>query len=110
MHPIGFLDDNRDLFGRMIHGKKVFGKILDLSEYITDYDEALICCPNTSRKDIYRIIEICKNAGKPFRTLPSLQEMVSGKLSVNQLREVSIIDLLGRNEIELNQNLINKYI
>ena len=110
MHPIGFLDDNRNLLGRLIHGKKVLGKISDLSEYITDYDEALICCPNASRKDIYRIIEICKNAGKPFRTLPSLQEMVSGKLSVNQLREVSIIDLLGRNEIELNQNLINKYI
>jgi len=110
MHPIGFLDDNRDLFGRTIHGKKVFGKISDLSEYIMDYDEALICCPNAPRKDTYRIIEICKNSGKPFKTLPSIQELVSGKLTVNQLREVSIIDLLGRNEIKLDQELINSYI
>ena len=93
MHPIGFLDDNKKIHGRMIHGKEVFGKVSDLTEYTTEYDEALICCPNAPRKDIYRIIEICKNAGKPFRTLPSIQELVSGKLSINQLREVSIISL-----------------
>jgi len=110
MEPVGFLDDNKDNHGRMIHGRKVLGNIIELPEYITKYDEALICCPNAPRKDIFRIIEICKNAGKPFRTLPSIKEMVSGKLSINQLKEVSIIDLLGRNEIELDQNLINNYI
>ena len=110
MDPIGFLDDNKNLHGRSIHGKEVLGKINDLAEYITYYDEALICCPNTSRKDLYKIIEICKNAGKPFRTLPSLGEVVSGRLSVNQLKEVSIIDLLGRNEIQLDESLIKSYL
>ena len=110
MNPIGFLDDNKKLHGRMIHGKEVFGKVSDLVEYVTEYDEALICCPNAPRKDIYKIIDICKKAGKPFRTLPSIQELVSGKLSINQLREVSIIDLLGRNEIALDQDLIKSYL
>ena len=110
MHPIGFLDDNYKLHGRMIHGIKVFSKISDLKEFTTLYDEALICCPNAPRNDLYKIIEICKNAGKPFKTLPSVEELVSGKLSINQLREVSIIDLLGRNEIQLDQKLIKNYL
>ena len=110
MEPVGFLDDNKRIHGRHIHGKEVLGKVNDLAEFVTEYDEALICCPNAPRKDLYRIIEICKNAGKPFRTLPSVSEVVSGKLSVNQLREVSIIDLLGRNEVHLDENLIEEYI
>ena len=110
MEPIGFLDDNKIIHGRHIHGKEVLGKVNRLEEFVTEYDEALICCPNAPRKDLYRIIDICKNAGKPFRTLPSVGEVVSGKLSVNQLREVSIIDLLGRNEIHLDEKLIKNYI
>jgi len=110
MEPIGFLDDNRHYHNKSIHGRKVLGKVAELSEFLTSYDEALICCPNAPRKNIYKIIEICKNAGKPFKTLPSVDELVSGKLSINQLREVSIIDLLGRNEIKLDSNSIKKYI
>ena len=110
MVPIGFLDDNKMLHGKSIHRRRVFGKVSDLSDYVNRYDEALICCPNAPRKDLYRIIEICKIAGKPFRTLPSVDEVVSGKLSVNQLREVSIIDLLGRTEIKIDGPSINQYI
>ena len=110
MEPIGFLDDDKNFQGRTIHGKEVLGKVIELPEFLTEYDEALICCPNATRKDVFRIIDICKNAGKPFRTLPSMEELVSGRLSINQLREVSIIDLLGRNEIQLDQGLIKNYI
>ena len=110
MEPIGFLDDNKNFHGRFIHGKEVLGRVSDLSDFITEYDEALICCPNAPRSEIYNIIEICKDAGKPFKTLPSLNELVAGKLSINQLKEVSIIDLLGRNEISLDESLIKNYI
>ena len=110
MNPIGFLDDDKSIHGKSIHGVKIKGKISDLSEYISNYDEAIICCPNTAREDLYRIIEICKKAGKPFRTLPSVNDVLSGKLSINQLREVSIIDLLGRNEVEIDNSAINKYL
>ena len=110
MNPIGFLDDDKSIHGKSIHGVKIKGKISDLSEYISNYDEAIICCPNTAREDLYRIIETCKKAGKPFRTLPSVNDVLSGKLSINQLREVSIIDLLGRNEVEIDNSAINKYL
>ena len=110
MEPIGFLDDNKNMHGQFIHSKKVEGRVSILSEFINEYDEAIICCPNAPRKDLYKIIDICKKSGKPFRTLPSVNEVMSGKLSINQLREVSVIDLLGRNEVEINDSAINKYL
>ena len=50
MDPIGFLDDNIDLKGKLIHSRKVLGKISDLEEFNQNFDECLICCPNTQRK------------------------------------------------------------
>ena len=110
MVPIGFLDDNKNLHGQLIHNIKVEGNISDLSDFINEYDEAIICCPNAPRRDLYKIIDICKKAGKPFRTLPSINEVMSGKLSINQLREVSVLDLLGRNEVKIDDSAINKYL
>ena len=110
MEPVGFLDDNKKIHGQYIHGIKVKGSITSLPEHILDYDEAIICCPNSPRNEVYRIIESCKNSGKRFRPLPSVDEVMSGKLSINQLREVSIIDLLGRNEIKINFESIKHYL
>ena len=59
MEPVGFLDDNKRIHGRHIHGKEVLGKVNDLAEFVTKYDEALICCPNAPRNELYQIIEIC---------------------------------------------------
>jgi FlaA1/EpsC-like NDP-sugar epimerase len=59
---------------------------------------------------MHRIIEVCKDAGKPFRTLPSVSELISGQVSVSQFREVSLADLLGRDEIKLDKALITNYI
>ena len=110
MEPVGFLDDNVNMHGKFIHGREVLGNISSLSEHISNYDEALICCPSTPRTEIFKIIEICKNSGKPFKTLPSVDQMFSGKLSVNQLQEVSVIDLLGRREVKIDDSIIKKYI
>ena len=110
MEPIGFLDDNKNLHGQFIHNKKVEGTVSVLSDLTDEYDEAIICCPNAPRQDLYKIIDICKEAGKPFRTLPSVHELMSGKLSINQLKEVSVLDLLGRNEVEIDDSAINKYL
>ena len=110
MDPIGFLDDEKDLKGKYIHRRKVLGKVSDLNDFLNDFDEILICCPNAPRKKIFQLIEKCKSIGKSYRILPSPDEMLSGKLSLNELKEVSILDLLGNNEIELDQDLISNYI
>ena len=51
MEPIGFLDDNKNLHGQFIHNKKVEGSISILSDFINEYDEAIICCPNAPRRE-----------------------------------------------------------
>ena len=110
MTPIGFVDDNPKLMNIEIHGKPVYGGIEFLSNIVFEFDEILICCPTASKQEMRRIIEICKDTGKLFRTLPSVSEMMSGQVSVNQFREVSLVDLLGRDEVVLDESSISKYI
>ena len=110
MEPILFLEDDTSLHGKSIHGIKVFGRISEIVHLENQYDEILICCPNAPRKNLYKIIELCKSTGKPYRTLPSADEVISGRLSVNQVKDVSIIDLLGRNEVVIDKENINNYI
>ena len=57
-----------------------------------------------------RIIEECKKTKKPFKTLPSLSELAQGKISIQQFREVSLSDLLGRKEIKLDESSINNFL
>jgi len=110
MQPIGFMDDNEGLHGAEIHGIPVIDSIDMLSKIVLQYDEALICCPTATREEMRRIIKFCKASGKTFRTLPSVSELVQGQVSVSQFREVSLVDLLGRDEVVLDKTSILKYI
>ena len=110
MDPVGFLDDDKNLKGKYIHRRKVLGKISDLTDFLPNYDEVLVCCPNTQRKNLLKIFEICKGSGKPFRMLPSVNDIISGGLGLDGLKEVSILDLIGKNEVSLDEKLISEYI
>ena len=67
-------------------------------------DEVLICTPSANREQMRTIIEECKKTDKPFKTLPSISELVHGNVSISQFREVSLVDLLGREEISLDES------
>ena len=56
------------------------------------------------------IVELCKSSGKKFKTVPSLNEMINKDVSVDSIREVSYLDLLGREEVQLDVNSIEKFI
>lgn len=108
---IGFVDDNPRKYKLQVHGISVIGKTNDLSKSLANkYDEIFICCPSATEKEMRKIIEHCKSSGKPFKTLPSVSEIVLGKVSINQMREVSIFDILGRDEISLDKKSIKKFI
>ena len=110
MDPIGFLDDKVNLNGKFIHSRRVLGPISDLKNFEKRYDEALICCPNVQRKKLLNILEICKDSGKPFRMLPSPKDILSGSLSLDVFKEVSVLDLISKNEVTLDEDIINDYI
>ena len=107
-HPVGFLDDNPDLKKTEIHGVRVLGPVDQLPGIVDrhDVESIVIAVPSASNEEMQRIIGYCEQSAVPMRTLPKLQEMVSGTPGLNELREVSIEDLLGREKVELDWKVI----
>ena len=106
----GIIDDDPTKIGATIHGVPIFGPIEKLSMFKIAYDEIIICIPSATSEQMRRIISICKSSEKPYRTLPTFSELIDGKVSINTVREVSIIDLLGRKEIQLDRSSISQYL
>lgn len=102
--PIGLLDDNAGKWGLEVRGVRVLGSIREMPDVVTKYDVDLIFIAIPSARSVVmrRVVELCERCNIPFRTLPSLQSLVSGHVQVNALREVNIEDLLGRDQVELN--------
>jgi FlaA1/EpsC-like NDP-sugar epimerase len=69
-------------------------------------DLILLALPSASSAQMQRIVEICERSGVPFRTLPRIQDLVSGQVSLKQMRGVEIEDLLGRDKVTLDWNSI----
>tara|TARA_Y100000590_G_scaffold162340_1_gene186084 strand:- start:2306 stop:4225 length:1920 start_codon:yes stop_codon:yes gene_type:complete len=107
---VGFLDNNPSKIGSSLHDIPVLGPIDSLVNHTGLFDEILICIPSASRKEMRNIIEICKQSGKLFKTLPSITELVQGRFTISEFKEVSLVDLLGREEVNLDKNSINELI
>ena len=107
---VGFLDDNLEKIGSSIHGIPVIDRIATLNKLALDFDEILITAPNTTGDSLRRIIDLCKTSGKRFKTVPSLNEVINKDISVESIRDVSYMDLLGREEVQLDINAIEKLI
>jgi len=107
---VGFLDDSPKKIGRELHGIPIIGSVNKILNISILYDEIYICVPSASRDEMRIIVEECKKTNKPFKTLPSISELIEGKVSLSQFREVSLVDLLGRKEITLDKSSINKFI
>ncbi len=107
---VGFLDDNLAKIRYRLHDIEVLGQVKDLENIRVNYDEIYICTPTATKDQMLSIVNECKKTKKPFKTLPSMSELVNGKISIAQFREVSIVDLLGREEISLDKTAINNFI
>lgn len=107
---VAFLDDDKKKIGRRIHGVSIIGSFNHIPYLNVDYDELYICIPSANRKQMQRIIQECKKSKKPFKTLPSMKEIMEGKVSLSQFREVSLTDLIGREEVVLDEKSIKRFI
>ena len=106
----GFIDDNSEKHGALLHGKKIFCGIGELPELKIKYDEILITAPSASGDQVRRIVDICKKSGKRYKTVPAINEIIDGEISMAAVRDVSYADLLGREEVKLDMNAIEKII
>lgn len=101
--PIGLIDDDVNKLGVEIHGVKVIGAINELISIAKKYQVELIfiAIPSASPATVRRIVTQCEQTKIPFRILPSIAALASGRVEVNFLRAVSLEDLLGREQVEL---------
>jgi len=99
--PTAIFDDNARTHGTTICGVPVVGNIECLSEVARSkgIDEVLICIPSATRSEMSRLFTICCHSGLPVRTLPTLTEIVDGRVSQRDLRAPRIEDLLQREEL-----------
>jgi len=107
---VGIVDDDKLKIGATIHGIPILGKINELTNIEITFDEIVICIPTATNEEMRRIVAICKASEKPYRTVPTFSELIDGKVSMKSVREVSMVDLLGRKEIVLDRSSISNYL
>lgn len=112
IHVVGFVDDDPNKRNTYLSGKKVLGALKDIPELIEKYDIQMvtIAIPSLSRKKLRRIFELVESARVKVNTMPSIEELASGKISVSKLKTIDVVDLLGRDEVNLDIESIKDQI
>lgn len=108
---IGFIDDDPLKQGTSIHGIPVLGTVDQLPTICQErnIEEIAIAMPSATHRQRRRVIQLCEGAKVRFRTVPSITDIASGKLRVSQIRDVDINDLLGRQVVQLDLDLIEAF-
>ncbi len=108
---VGFIDDDPVKEGITIHGLPVLGTVEQLPKVCEErnIEEIAIAMPSSSPQQLRRVIQVCEGTKIRFRTVPSITDIASGKLRVSQIRDVDINDLLGRETVQLDLDLIEAF-
>ena len=106
--PVGFLDDDVEKLNLKIIGLPIWGNRQDLIRVVKEQDiqEVLIAMPSASGEVIGEIVEKCRQAKVPVRTLPRMYDIINGEITVDLIREVKLEDLLGREPVQLDTKTI----
>lgn len=109
---VGYLDDDPEKQNRTIHSVPVLGTLADLPAIVRKYSilEVLIAMPSVQGSIIRQVVDACKAADVPFKTLPGLGELIDGKVSIKALRDVNYKDLLRREPVHLDIGEIAGYL
>jgi FlaA1/EpsC-like NDP-sugar epimerase len=110
--PIAFVDNSKRKIGQEIHGISVVARCNDIPNVVVKQgiDLIMIAVPSANSAQMRAIVAACEQAQVPFFTLPSLQDLTSGLITVNAMREVSLEDLLGRDQVELDWDGVHQTI
>ena len=109
---MGLLDDNAARLGRQINGVTVLGELdnLEVVSRRLNVEEAVIAMPEATHQQRRRALEICSRAGLRAMTIPSLTDIVSGKVTVTQIRKIELDDLLGRPPVSLDTSGLTEWL
>ena len=110
--PVCIVDDEVNKIGTYIYGIPVVGNCDSITNMVETYnvDEIIFSIPSCTPKERAKILNMCKETSCKVQVLPGIYELVNGTISVSKIRDVDIIDLLGREQIKVNLNEILDYI
>lgn len=106
------IDDNPNKVGKYIHGIKVVGTRDDIKEMAKQYDvdEIIFAIPSASPENRRDILSICKETDCELKILPGVYQMVDGEINIKDIRRVDVLDLLGRNPVQVDIESIMGYV
>jgi len=109
---MGLLDDNIGRHGRQIHGLPVLGRIDELPVVAGRLSvfHAIVALPSASHTERRRAVDVCTRAGIKPLTVPAFDDLVSGRVTVSQLRHVELDDLLGRDPVSLDAGSLREWL
>ncbi len=110
LEPVLAVDDSRPKRNITItEGVKVQGKIADIPELVRKYKikKIIIAIPTIGQERLKEINNICHMDGVELLKMPNIEDVMSGELEVNQLKKVEVEDLLGRDPVELDMDMIS---
>ncbi|MBN2563716.1 MAG: polysaccharide biosynthesis protein [Phycisphaerae bacterium] len=109
---VGFLDDDSSKHGSLIHGVPVLGHTDEARRMCKrhEVEEFLVAMPGLTQKRLRQIVEQSQGLNVRFRTIPAMEAVIEGRVTVSQIRDVQIKDLLGREQVELDEAKIKEYL
>lgn len=108
--PVVFVDDDLSKQQLKVMNVTVCGTTKDIPKLVDKHgiDEIIIAIPSLGRMGIKSIFEDCAETNLPVKVMPSIEDVMTGKVAVNEMKEVQIEDLLGRDEVKLDMVAISK--
>ncbi|EJR58329.1 hypothetical protein IIO_04351 [Bacillus cereus VD115] len=112
LYPIAFVDDDKNKQKLEIYNVPVVGMTNNIKEIVEDNDieHIIIAIPSLSRNQINEIFEKCRKTKAKTQIVPMLEDLLDGKVAVNEFRDVQVEDLLGREPIQLDDAGIGEKI
>jgi FlaA1/EpsC-like NDP-sugar epimerase len=112
LKPVAFIDDDPRKIKLDILGIPVVGGSNIIAQTVEKYEieNIVIAIPSLKQKELNRIFEECAKTKAKTQIIPKLEDLMTGKISVNQFREIQVEDLLGREPVELDIGSISEYV
>lgn len=109
---IGFIDDDRHKKGGSVSGVRVLGTTDDLARIAGEMnvEQVVIAIDQAQGKDIRRVIDICREIPVRTQIVPSLHEIIHGRIQISRIRDVQIEDLLGRETVQLDDENLHEFL
>ncbi|GEN30145.1 FlaA1/EpsC-like NDP-sugar epimerase [Cerasibacillus quisquiliarum] len=112
LKPIAFVDDDLAKHKMEIYGVPVIGRIKDIPDIVNNHniEHVIIAIPSLKRSELKHIVDLCNETKAIVKMIPKIEDLMTGKVSVSNLKNVEVEDLLGRDPVVLDIHAIKEYV